>query len=145
MEPSSPIAAADEALAFKFARDREIVVLTKIAAVPPLRPVGPPSWSQAPTPPMTGAAVLSVMQCIKDHESGNYTESSHLSSGSGAFQYVPSTWREWSAKAGHPGFAYAFEAPAVVQDAVTEFTLTHGGAGNWSNKFGFDPCTQGMG
>jgi Transglycosylase-like domain len=89
--------------------------------------------------------LASVMTCIKDHESGNYAESSHPGSGSGAYQFVPGTWRTWSARAGHGGYAYAYEAPPAVQDAVLEYTLTHGGAGNWSNKFGNDPCTQGMG
>lgn len=89
-------------------------------------------------------SLQSVMACIKRHESGNYQEQSHLQDGSGAYQFIPSTWRTWSARAGHPGYAYAYQAPAWVQDAVTAYTLTHGGAGNWSNRYGFDPCTEGM-
>lgn len=103
------------------------------------------------TPDKSGAAVAApssiagVMQCIKNHESGNYTEATHPSSGSGAYQYVPGTWQTWSARAGYPGYSYAYLAPASVQDAVTVYTLTHGGAGNWSPRYGDDPCTVGMG
>ncbi len=85
-----------------------------------------------------------VTQCVKQHESGNYNESSHPGSGSGAYQYVPGTWRHWSQLAGYAGYAYAFEAPPGVQDAVFQFTLTHGGAHNWDPAFGNDPCTTGM-
>jgi hypothetical protein len=102
------------------------------------------------------------MQCIKDHESGNYTESSHPSSGSGAYQFIPSTWAAWSVRAGYPLrdkkgvvvtdkngnplplHAMAYMAPAAEQDAVTVYTLTHGGAHNWDPAYGADPCTVGM-
>lgn len=90
-------------------------------------------------------SIASVMACIKNAESGNYAESSHPGSGSGAFQYTPGTWEAWSARAGYAGYAYAYEAPPSVQDAVTVFTLTHGGAGNWSPRYGADSCTVGMG
>lgn len=93
--------------------------------------------------PLVGNDIASVMDCIKAHESGNYSESSHPGSGSGAYQYVPGTWRTWSARAGYPGYDYAYQAPAAVQDAVTVFTLTNGGAGNWSPKYGADSCTVG--
>lgn len=103
----------------------------------------------------TSGSLAQVMQCIKDHESGNYTESSHPGSGSGAYQYVPDTWVSWSMRAGyvvtdykgnqHPRWTLAYEAPPSVQDAVTVFVLTNGGAGNWSPRFGADPCTVGMG
>lgn len=88
--------------------------------------------------------VGSVMACIRAHESGNYAESSHPGGGTGAYQYLGSTWRTWSARAGYPGYAYAYQAPAAVQDAVTAFTLTHGGSQNWSDRFGNDPCTAGL-
>lgn len=93
----------------------------------------------------TTGSLDSVVACIYAHESGNFSESSHPSSGSGAAQWIPSTWRAWSARAGYPGYAYAYQAPASVQEAVLRYALNHGGAGNWSNKFGNDPCTQGMG
>lgn len=85
-----------------------------------------------------------VVSCVKDHESGDYAEHSHPWEGSGAYQYVPTTWRHWSALAGFGGYELAYEAPAVVQDAVFLFTIRHGGAGNWSDRFGFDPCTAGL-
>lgn len=95
--------------------------------------------------------VRPVMECIKSYESGNYAESSHLSAGSGAYQYIPSTWRHWfgqwrdAVQWVGSDYEYAFQAPPLIQDAVTEYTLTHGGAGNWSPRYGNDPCTIGMG
>lgn len=97
------------------------------------------------TPVAASASLESIRQCIKDHESGNYAESSHIGSGSGAYQYVPGTWRTWSARAGYGGYRYAYQAPPEVQDAVTDYALTHGGAGNWSPRYGNDPCTVGIG
>ncbi len=93
----------------------------------------------------TSSNIAAVMQCIKNHESGNYAENSHAGGASGAYQYEPGTWQTWSARAGYPGYMYAYEAPPNVQDAVTAYTLTHGGAGNWSPRFGPDPCTVGIG
>lgn len=94
-----------------------------------------------------------VAQCVKNHESGNYAESSHPSSGSGAYQFIPSTWRSWSVKAGYghydahgnpvPTYSYAYEAPPSVQDAVFNFAVANGGGGNWSMRYGNDPCTGG--
>ena len=100
--------------------------------------------TRSPSPVQPIGSVSSVMECIKAHESGNYDESSHPGSGSGAFQYTPGTWRHWSAAAGYPGYRYAYQAPANVQDAVTAFTLTHGGAHNWDPRYGDDPCTTGL-
>jgi hypothetical protein len=88
--------------------------------------------------------LLAVANCVKAHESGNYAEASHPSAGSGAYQYVPSTWQHWSALAGYGGYTYAYLAPPIVQDRVFVYTLRNGGAGNWSNAFGYDPCTTGM-
>lgn len=91
-----------------------------------------------------------ITSCIKHDESGVYTEASHPDSGSGAYQYTPPTWRTWLAlwrvavKYKGPSYSFAYEAPWYVQDAVTVFALTHGGASNWSNRYGYDPCTQGM-
>lgn len=89
--------------------------------------------------------IASVMACIRAHESGDYTNASHPPDGaSGAYQYIGSTWRAWSARAGYPGYSAAYLAPPATQDAVTAFTLTHGGAGNWSPRYGPDYCTVGM-
>lgn len=97
-----------------------------------------------PTTPAATPSIAAVMDCIKRHESGDYTEHSHIGSGSGAYQYIPGTWRVWSARAGYGGWQYAYLAPAAVQDAVTAYTLQNGGAGNWSNRFGNDPCTASL-
>jgi len=76
-------------------------------------------------PVATAGSLASIMDCIKRAESGNYAESSHPGSGSGAYQMIPSTFTTWSARAGYPGYAYAYQAPPAVQDAA-------------------DPCTSGL-
>jgi hypothetical protein len=82
------------------------------------------------------------MSCIRAHETrGDYTERSHPWDGSGAYQFIPTTWRYWAQRAGHGTWRYAYEAPSRVQDAVAAFTLEHGGGGAWSMRFGDDPCT----
>lgn len=89
-----------------------------------------------------------VMDCIKSYESGDYAESSHPSSGSGAFQFVPGTWQHWygqwrdAVEYVGSDYDYAYQAPPLIQDAVIAYTLTHGGQGNWSPRFGNDPCTS---
>lgn len=100
------------------------------------------------------AHLVPIMNCIKDHESGNYAESSHPSSGSGAYQYTPGTWLTYflrwrdSLPADHQYknsyYALAFLAPAYVQDRVIVYTLENGGAHNWDPAYGDDPCTVGM-
>lgn len=82
--------------------------------------------------------------CIKSIESGDYDESSHPGSGSGAFQMIPSTFAayfaRWVAASGYSGpfYVLAYQAPPGVQDGVLVFMLTHGGASNYS---GVDGCT----
>lgn len=93
---------------------------------------------------ITDGVVSSVVDCIHNHESGNPTEHSHIQDGSGSNQMIPSTWRAWSSRAGLGGYAYEYLAPPAVQDEVLRFMLTHGGAGNYSMRYGNDPCTAGL-
>lgn len=82
--------------------------------------------------------------CIKSIESGNYQEASHVYEGSGAYQYIPSTWQYWYGRwrdaVAFVGsdYPYAYQAPPLIQDAVLAYTLANGGSGNWS---GTDGCT----
>lgn len=98
-----------------------------------------------------------VVTCIKGAESGNYSESSHPQDGSGAYQFIPRTWRYyfglwqagWNADPAHkktqvPYYDLAYQAPPWVQDATLHYALTHGGAGNWSMRYGQDNCTAGL-
>jgi len=105
-------------------------------------------------PPAVAANIADVIRCIRAHESGRFDEHSHPWSGSGADQWIPSSWAEWSVRAGYgtrdprgrpvPTYSLAYLAPPAVQDAVTAYALTHGGAGNWSMNYGNDPCTAGL-
>lgn len=101
-----------------------------------------------PSPPVVSVSmnVADVMACIRAHESGDYTNHTNGPEGaSGAYQYMGATWRHWSIAAGFPGTSAAYLAAPATQDAVTVYTLTHGGAGNWSPRYGPDPCTVGWG
>lgn len=75
-----------------------------------------------------------VLTCIRRHESdraGGYTAQNQRSSASGAYQFIDSTWRTASARAGHPGYSRAKYAPWYVQDAVALHTINHGGRSHW--------------
>lgn len=59
--------------------------------------------------------------CVRAHESdtaGSYLAQNPRSTASGAYQFLDTTWRVVSARAGHGGFAKAKYAPSWVQDAV---------------------------
>lgn len=91
------------------------------------------------------ADLVPVANCVKGVESGDPNEQSHPSSGSGTYQFIPTTWRTWFGRwrvatpaYKGPDYAFAFLAPWFVQDAVFVFTLRNGGEANWS---GVDGCT----
>lgn len=85
-----------------------------------------------------------IADCIFHVESGNYAESSHINEGSGAAQWIPSTWQHWyglwrdAVAFVGSDYPYAYLAPPLIQDAVLAYTLANGGASNWS---GVDGCT----
>lgn len=119
------------------------------------------SHNYSSIPVYSSGNVGDTAQCIKNHESGNYAESSHTQDGSGAYQFIPRTWQHyfalWKAATGYgfktlpdktvvpdptqPDYSLAYQAPPWVQDGVLQYALANGGAGNWSNRFGNDPCT----
>lgn len=76
-----------------------------------------------------------VLSCIRRHESdraGGYSAENPRSSASGAYQFIDSTWRTASARAGHPGYSRAKYAPWWVQDAVALHVINHGGRSHWA-------------
>lgn len=73
------------------------------------------------------------LACVRAHESGgNYTAQNPSSSASGAYQFLTSTWRNVSARAGHPGYPRASAAPWWVQDAVALWLYSNGGRSAWA-------------
>ncbi len=73
--------------------------------------------------------------CVRAHESdraGGYTAQNPYSTASGAYQFLDSTWRNVSAKAGHPGYSRALLAPWWVQDAVAMWVLNNVGRSPWA-------------
>jgi hypothetical protein len=73
------------------------------------------------------------LACVRRHESGgSYTAKNPNSSASGAYQFLDSTWRTMSARAGHGGYGSARHAPPHVQDAVAVYTVNSGWRSAWN-------------
>ena len=73
------------------------------------------------------------LACVRRHESGgDYRAENPVSTASGAYQFLDSTWRTMSRRAGHPGWGHAASAPPWVQDAVAVFTVQSGWASAWN-------------
>ncbi len=81
------------------------------------------------------------LTCVRRHESdrtgawphiGGYGAQNPSSSASGAYQFIDSTWRNVSVRAGHPGYAKARYAPWYVQDAVALHLVNNGGRSAWA-------------
>ena len=73
------------------------------------------------------------LACVRAHESGgNYRAENPISTASGAYQFLDSTWRTMSARAGHSGWGHAADAPPHVQDAVAVYTVNSGWASAWN-------------
>lgn len=73
--------------------------------------------------------------CVRAHESdtaGGYQAQNPVSSASGAYQFIDSTWRNVSAQAGYPGYAKARHAPMHVQDSVALWTYHNVGRSPWA-------------
>ena len=80
--------------------------------------------------------------CVRHHESdrgayphiNGYGAQNSGSSASGAYQFLSSSWRTLSARAGYPGYGTAAQAPWHVQDAVALYTLNSGGRSAWNGS-----------
>jgi hypothetical protein len=81
------------------------------------------------------------LTCVRRHESdrggaypytGGYAARNPTSTASGAYQFLDSTWRNVSVRAGHPGYARAMLAPWYVQDAVALWLYQNGGRSAWA-------------
>lgn len=80
------------------------------------------------------------LTCVRHHESdrgpwphaNGYRAENPYSSASGAYQFIDSTWRNVSARAGHPGWTHAAHAPEHIQDAVALWLYNNGGRSAWT-------------
>jgi hypothetical protein len=87
---------------------------------------------QTPPAPPAHNPPGGFLACVRAHESGgNYQAENPISTASGAYQFLDSTWQTMSARAGHSGWGHAADAPAAVQDAVAQFTVNSGWASAW--------------
>lgn len=80
------------------------------------------------------ASLAEVLGLIRQNESGgNYGKTPQenyrypASHASGAYQFQPGTWRQWTAASGiGTEYKEAYKAPATVQDAVAAYAAVHG-------------------
>lgn len=80
------------------------------------------------------------LTCVRHHESdrgayphiNGYGAQNPYSSASGAYQFIDSTWRNVSARAGYGGYPTAAHAPWWVQDAVALWLYNNGGKSAWT-------------
>lgn len=80
------------------------------------------------------------LTCVRHHESdrgayphaNGYRAQNPYSSASGAYQFIDSTWRNVSGRAGHGGYSRALHAPPHVQDAVALWLYSNGGKSAWN-------------
>jgi len=87
---------------------------------------------QTPAAPPAHTPPSGFLACVRAHESGgNYQAENPTSTASGAYQFLDSTWRTMSARAGHSGWGHAASAPPSVQDAVAIYTVNAGWASAW--------------
>jgi Transglycosylase-like domain len=81
-------------------------------------------------------AFQSLSDLVKHFESngGNYTAVNPNSGAGGAYQFVPSTWRQYGSQLGVDTSAYptAQSAPPEVQDAVFQQAVAKRGLGDWT-------------
>lgn len=80
------------------------------------------------------------LTCVRHHESdrgpfphtNGYGAQNPVSTASGAYQWLNSSWASVSRMAGHSGYPTAASAPWYVQDAVSYWAMTHGYKSAWS-------------
>lgn len=80
------------------------------------------------------------LTCVRHHESdrgayphdNGYGAQNPYSSASGAYQFINSTWRNVSARAGYGGYPTAASAPPEVQDQVALWLYNNGGRSAWN-------------
>lgn len=86
-------------------------------------------WAQFP------ASIEVFAKCVSHHESWSghmWTAENPISTASGGFQFIDSTWRAWAARAGVSGYGHAAHAPPKVQAYVFAYGITHyGGRRAW--------------
>jgi resuscitation-promoting factor RpfA len=88
---------------------------------------------QTPTEPAAHEPPGGFLACVRRHESGgNYQAENPVSTASGAYQFLDSTWRTMSARAGHSGYGHAASAPPHIQDAVAVHTVNSGWSSAWN-------------
>lgn len=80
--------------------------------------VGAGSYSANLGLPVCGITMDNFMAAIRRQESGNYSAGAGSSGPSGAYQYIPSTWKSTAGAAIYAQYHTAGQAPPAVQDQV---------------------------
>lgn len=86
-------------------------------------------WAQFP------ASIEVFAKCVSHHESWSghmWAAENPISTASGGFQFIDSTWRAWAARAGVSAPGHAAHAPPSTQAYVFAYGITHyGGRRAW--------------
>lgn len=85
-------------------------------------------------PDVSGHPFLVCVRASESDEAGGYLAQNPTSTASGAYQFLDSTWRSVSPKAGFPGYARAVHAPPRVQDHVALWLYKNGGRSAWAGS-----------
>jgi hypothetical protein len=88
----------------------------------------------------------SLADLVKNYESsgGDYTAVNRQSGAGGAYQFVPTTWKQYAGQIGVNTSQYptAQSAPPQVQDAVFQQAVSQRGLGDWTCPGCNSPLTQ---
>jgi len=88
---------------------------------------------QTPAEPPAHTPSGGFLACVRRHESGgNYQAENPISTASGAYQWLDSSWRSVSRMAGYSGWGHAADAPPHIQDAVSIWAVNNGYRSAWN-------------
>ena len=83
-------------------------------------------------PRIVRPGVSAFLTCVAKHESGgNYKAENPISTASGKYQWIDSSWQDASRRAGRSGWSHAASAPPAIQDYVTAWFVVHRGHYPW--------------
>lgn len=130
------VAAAGMLLALGACTPQEVAIYNSLSPADQAKVV---SAVQAQQAQQSSIQLDPFLTCVRHHESdrgpwphtNGYGAENPYSSASGAYQFIDSTWRNVSGRAGYSGWGHAAYAPPHVQDAVAFWLSRNGGRSAW--------------
>ena len=88
---------------------------------------------QTPAAPPAHTPPDGFLACVRRHESGGNSQAeTPVSTASGAYQWLDSSWVSVSRMAGYSGWGHAADAPPHIQDAVSIWAVNNGYKSAWN-------------